>query len=108
MSLIANPRSAITKIPALFCTQFKNPDTPVSSMSDIRRVHVQWGYKGDTAIWGTSNQKLGRVVVLATAPCGRFQVEVCWSRYVDLTVDNDGMHARIIFSKAGGKVPTIC
>ena len=72
------------------------------------RPHVQWGYKGDAAIWGTSNQKLGRVVVLATAPCGRFQVEVCWSRYVDLTADNDGIHARIMFLKAGGKVPTIC
>ena len=39
MSLIVNPQSAITKIPALFCTQFKNPDTPVSSRSAIEPMY---------------------------------------------------------------------
>ena len=42
MSLIVNLRSAITKIPALFCTQIKNPDTCVSSTSDIEPT-----YNGD-------------------------------------------------------------
>ena len=75
MPRIIYPLSAMVNIPGILSLVFKNPDSLVSSTSEIEPTNTGDAYVWNGTIRCTRHKRLGSIVVFVLTPCRWLQVQ---------------------------------